>query len=88
MNTYYSAYSVLKNYVDKQGLKIVNFSLIKQSPDRVTMWVEDNDRNITHLVCIKMSCTQFLIWGYNNDYEQIISTGFDYADVNTPELTL
>ena len=88
INTYYTAYSVLKNYVDKQGLKIVNFSLIKQSPDRVTMWVEDNDRNITHFVCIKMACTQFLIWGYNSDYEQVIATGFDYADVNTPELEL
>ena len=52
------------------------------------MWVEDNDRNITHLVCIKMACTQFLIWGYNSNYEQIIATGFDYADVNTPELEL
>ena len=52
------------------------------------MWVEDNDKNITHLVCVRMACTQFLIWGYNNNYEQVISTGFDYADVNTPELTL
>ena len=52
------------------------------------MWVEDNDRTITHLVCIKMACTQFLIWGYNSNYEQIIATGFDYADVNTPELEL
>lgn len=44
MNTFYTAYSVLKNYIDKLGLTIVNFSLIKQSPDRVTMWVEDNDK--------------------------------------------
>lgn len=86
MNTFYTAYSVLKGYIEKQELSIINFSLLKQSPDRVVIWVEDNLQQITHYVCVKMSCTQFLIWGYNNNYEQVVSTGFDYADVNTPEL--
>lgn len=88
MNTFYTAYSVLKSYIQKHGYKIINFSLRGQAPDRVVIWVEENDNKVTHFVCIKMSCTQFLIWGYNNDYEQIIATGFDYADVNTPNLAL
>lgn len=86
MNTFYTAYNVLKKYISEQGLEIVNFSLIKQAPDRVVIWVEDNDKGITHYVCVKMSCTQFLIWGYDNNYEEKISTSFDYADVNTPPL--
>ena len=49
------------------------------------MWVEDNSQGITHFVCVKMDCTQFLIWGYNNNYEQIVATGYDFADVNTPD---
>jgi hypothetical protein len=87
MNTFYSPYSVLKKYIqDVQNLEIVNFSLLQQSPNRIVMWVADNDKNLTHFVCVKMSSTQFLIWGYNNNYEQVINTSYDYADVNTPNL--
>lgn len=88
LNTFYTALSVLENYIHKNSYKIINFSLQGQAPDRVVMWVEENEKQVTHFVCVKMSCTQFLIWGYGNNYEQVISTSFDYADVNTPELTL
>lgn len=86
MNTFYTAFDVLNRYVKQQGLTIVNFSLQEQSPDRVVIWVENNESKITHFVCIKLSCTQFLIWGYNSEYEQVLATGYDFADVNTPPL--
>nr|DAX02407.1 MAG TPA: hypothetical protein [Caudoviricetes sp.] len=86
MNTFYTSFSVLKSFIHKEGLTIVNFSLIEQAADRVTIWVEDNDKGYTHFTCIKMSCTQFIIFGYNNNYEQILVTGYDFADVNTPPL--
>ena len=85
MNVFYTAFDVLKRHIEKQGLKMNYFSLAGQSPNRVIMWVEDNPQGITHFVCVKMDCTQFLIWGYNNNYEQIVATGYDYADVNTPD---
>ncbi len=84
MNTFYTAFSVLKHYIESLNLSIANFSLAENAPDRVVIWVEENEKGITHLVCIKMSCTQFLIWGYGNNYEEVIHTSFDYADVNTP----
>lgn len=84
MNTFYTAFSVLKHYIKSLNLSIANFSLAENAPDRVVIWVEENAQGITHLVCIKMSCTQFLIWGYGNNYEEVIHTSFDYADVNTP----
>ncbi len=84
MNTFYTAFSVLRHYIEALNLTVANFSLAENAPDRVVIWVEENDRNITHLVCIKMSCTQFLIWGYGNNYEEVLHTSFDYADVNTP----
>lgn len=84
MNTFYTAFDVLKKYIERTGHTISFFSLSEQSPDRVVMWVEENVEEITHFVCAKMSCTQFLIWGYDNNFRQVISTGFDYADVNTP----
>lgn len=84
MNTFYTAFSVLKHYIESLNLSIANFSLSENLPDRVVVWVEENEQGITHLVCIKMSCTQFLIWGYGNNYEEVIHTSFDYADVNTP----
>lgn len=86
MNTFYTAFDVLKRYINSQGLEIVNFSLQHQAPDRVVMWVEDNDKGFTHFVCVKMSCTQFLIWGYDNNYSEKLATSFDYADVNTPHI--
>lgn len=87
MNTFYTAFDVLKKYITEvQKLEISTFSLMGQAPDRVIIWVTENEKNFTHFVCIKMSCTQFLIWGYDNNYQQILSTGYDYADVNTPNL--
>lgn len=86
LNTFYTALSVLKNYIQKHGYEIINFSLQGQAPDRVVMWVAENENHVTHFVCIKMSCTQFLLWGYGNNYEEVLHTSFDYADVNTPDL--
>lgn len=86
MNTFYTAFQVLKDYIEKEGYTISNFSLMGNAPDRVVIWVAENEKGITHFVCVKMGCTQFLIWGYSNDYSQVIATGFDYADVNTPPL--
>lgn len=86
VNTYYNAFDVLKSYIKGKGLEITNFSLIRNAPDRVVIWVGDNDQNITHYVCVKASLTQFLIWGYGENYEEVMHTSFDYADVNTPHL--
>lgn len=86
MNTFYTAFDVLKNYIKNKGLEIVNFSLIRNSPCRVVIWVSDNTQGITHFVCVQMSPTQFCIWGYGENYQQIEATSFDYADVNTPQL--
>lgn len=85
-NRIYTAYSVLQKYLKDNNYTITYFSLIKQSPDRVIIWVDDNDNNITHFTCIKLSCTEFIIYGYGENYQQLISTGFDFADYNTPYL--
>ena len=84
-NTFYTAYSVLKKWIDDNGLTIVNFSMQQCSPDRVVMWVQENAAGYTHFVCVKISPTQFLLWGYGDDYTEKLHTSFDYADVNTPE---
>lgn len=92
-NRYYTAYGVLKQFLDKHNYVISNFDLIKQATDRVIIWVEDdsgsidnveNSTHITHFVCVKLAPTQFEIWGYLGDYTQCYRTSFDYADVNTP----
>ena len=83
-NTFYTAFSVLKEYITKQGLEIINFAMQDCSPDRVVMWVTENGAGITHFVCMKVSPTQFLLWWYGSDYAEIGRTSFDYADVNTP----
>ena len=83
-NTFYTAFSVLKDYITKQGLEIVNFAMQDCSPDRVVMWVTENGAGITHYVCRKVSPTQFLLWWYGSDYAEIGRTSFDYADANTP----
>lgn len=85
MNTFYTAFSVLKSYIEKQGLTIVNFAMQECSPDRVVMWVTENGAGITHFVCMKVSPTQFLLWWYGNDYTELGHTSFDYADTNTPD---
>lgn len=92
-NRYYTAYGVLRKFMDDHGYVISNFSLIKQAVDRVCIWnesgyghidgVEDSDQ-ITHFICVKMSPTQFQIWGYLGNYQQCFNTSFDYSDVNTP----
>ena len=86
-NTYYTAYGVLKKYLSDRGYTIVNFSLQHQAVDRIEMWVEPTgDAAPVNFVCVKMSPTQFLIWGYKNDYTQVVSTGYNFADVNTPSM--
>ena len=86
MNTFYTAFEVLKRYIETvQELTIVNFTL-RHLANRCVIWVADNDQNITHFVCEKHSPTQFLIYGYDNNYEQVVQTSYDYADVNTPPL--
>lgn len=84
-NTFYTAFSVLKSYIDKQGLTVVNFAMQECSLDRIVMWVDENGAGITHFVCMKVSPTQFLLWWYGSDYAEIGRTSLDYADVNTPE---
>lgn len=92
-NRYYTAYGVLKKFLDEHSYEISNFDLIKQATDRVIIWVADNtgsipnvtdSEHITHFVCVKLAPTQFEIWGYYGDYSQAYRTSFDYADVNTP----
>jgi len=97
-NRYYTAYGVMKKFMEDNGYVITNFSLIKQAVDRVIIWCETgygrildingnevpNSNQITHFVCIKLSPTQFQIWGYLGNYSQCYSTTFDFADVNTP----
>ena len=92
-NRYYTAYGVLKMFLEDHSYQITNFDTIHQAVDRVIMWtmngtghidgVENSDQ-ITHFVCVKLAPTQFQIWGYFGNYEQAYMTSFDYADVNTP----
>lgn len=84
-NTFYTAFSVLHDYIEKQGLTVVNFAMNDCSPDHVVMWVTENGAGITHFTCDKISPTQFLLFWYGSDYAEIGRTSFDYADVNTPE---
>lgn len=86
-NTFYSAFDVLKKYITDSGYSVTNFSLVFQSPDHVTMWVAENAQEITHFVAQKISPTQFLIWGYGENYAERLSTSFDFADVNTPPIS-
>lgn len=83
MNTFYTAFEVLKRYIESLELTITNFTP-QPFYNRSVMWVAANDSGYTHFICEKHSPTQFVIYGYNNDGEQTLSTGFDYADVNTP----
>lgn len=92
-NRYYTAYGVLKKFLDDHEYVISNFSLIKQAVDRAVIWVEDNtgsidgvtdSEHITHFICVKLAPTQFQIWGYLGNYQQCYNSSFDYADVNTP----
>ncbi|MBP5362729.1 MAG: hypothetical protein J6Y71_06905 [Ruminococcus sp.] len=86
MNTFYTAFEVLKRYIETvQELTIVNFTL-KHMTNRCVIWVADNDQDITHFICEKHSPTHFVIYGYDNDYAQVVQTSYDYADVNTPPL--
>lgn len=100
-NRYYTAFGVLKKFMEDNGYVISNFSLIKQAVDRVVIWcqegyghivierenefitIPDSDK-ITHFICVKLSPTQFQIWGYLGNYQQCYMTTFDFADVNTP----
>ena len=83
MNTFYTAFDVLKRYIEGLELTIVNFTP-QPFYNRCIMWVEENASGYTHFICEKHSPTQFVIYGYNNDGEQTLCTGYDYADVNTP----
>lgn len=92
-NRYYTAFGVLKKFLSDHGYEISNFDLIRQATDRVVIWVEQgtglidgvqNSGDITHFVCVKLSPTQFEIWGYFGNYQQAYRTSFDFVDVNTP----
>ena len=85
-NTYYSPFTVAKNYCDANNLTISNYGLFGSSPNYIYMFVETNSKNISNIVCLKNSATQFLIWTYGNDYTEISRTSYNYADVNTPNL--
>ena len=85
-NSYYSAFTVAKNYCDTNNLTISNYGLFDSSPNYIYMFVETNSKNISNIVCLKNSATQFLIWAYGNDYTEISRTSYNYADVNTPNL--
>ncbi len=87
INTCYTAFSVLKNYIKKKELIPVNFSLShQQNTNLITMWVEENTQEITHFVCRKNSDTFFEIWTFSDDYINTNYECFDYADVNTPNI--
>lgn len=84
-NRYYTAYGVLKNYLTvEHDYTIVNYSLQNQAVDRVQIWVETPNDGLMNFVCIKLSPTQFHIWGYNTRYQLVLQTGYNFADVNTP----
>lgn len=77
---------MINDYVSGLGLEIINFNLIENAPDRVTVWVKDNSQGYANFVCLKVSPTMFLIWGYGTDYKEKLHTSFNYADVNTPNI--
>lgn len=85
-NTFYSCFSVLEMICRQRELSIVNVSLQDYSPDRVAVWVAENEQEITSIICLKVSPTQFLVWFYGNEYEQVESTSYNFADVNTPPI--
>lgn len=78
-DTYYTAFSVLKQYLEKKGYTVNNVNLYEQSPDRVVMWIDENSNGCTHCICIKCSYTQFLIWEYDNNGNEIFHTSVDKA---------
>lgn len=78
--TYYSAFDVLKKYLEQNHYVISNFNLMFQRPDNVLIWVDNqNPKKATHFVCEKNSPTQFLIWGYIEDGTEIVHTSLSYA---------
>lgn len=78
--TYYNAFDVLKKWLEENNYIITNFELMRQRPDNVLIWVDNNNSlSATHFVCEKNSPTQFLIWGYNEDGEQIYNTSLSFA---------
>lgn len=85
-NRFYSAFNVLKWYIDKQEYTIVNYT-VRQKYNRCVMWIAPNESNITHLTCDKIAPTQFIIRWYGGDeleYQEIGNTSYDFIDVNTP----
>lgn len=87
MNTFYSAFQVLKKYIEDNDMVITNYTP-QPFYSRCVMWVSENAGGYSHFVCEKKSPTQFTIYGFNGQYEQILFTGYDFADVNTPEQLL
>lgn len=86
MNTYYTAYSVLKQFLEDNNYSVVNVDLIGKSPDKVTLWVDSNDKGITHFTCIKIDCTQFIIMGYDDNFRMCVHIGYDFAEITKRSL--
>jgi len=86
-NTFYSAQSVLKNYVTDNGYTVTQQSMYFSGAKYSKMWVVEKN-GVTSLLCCQRTRTMFEIFGYNSDYSEIFRTSFDYADVNTPPLAV
>lgn len=90
-NRFYSAYNVLHWFITSvQEQTVVNYT-VRQRYTHCTMWVADNDANITHYNCDKLSPTEFVIRWYGGEadnYAQLGSTAYDFTDINTPPLEI
>lgn len=84
-NTFYTAFKVLKNFVEtEKGYTVNNFGFPDNCITKCMIWVNENADNVTRLFCKQLSPTTFVIIAFDGLYSMVYITAKDYTDVNTP----
>ena len=74
-----STFHFIEEYINEKLESILlNFDLIKQSPNKIIVYVSKNKLNVCKIYCEKKDCNIFIIYGYNSSGEMVLHDSVSY----------
>lgn len=74
-----STFHFIEEYINEKLESILlKFDLIKQSPNKIIVYVSKNKLNVCKIYCEKKDCNLFIIYGYNSSGEMVLHDSVSY----------
>lgn len=78
-----STFHFIEEYVnEKLKCSLLKFDLIKQSPNKIIVYVSKNTLNVCKIYCEKKDCNVFIIYGYDSSGKMVLHDSVSYCFKN------